>query len=47
MVFTERLGLEAARWDEKTNNATHHGGETILNGIEKTKMKNLLYNQEN
>lgn len=26
MVFKEWLGLEAARWAEKTNNAPHHGG---------------------
>lgn len=47
MVFKECVGLEAARWDEKTKNATHHGGEAMLNGIERTDMNDLLYNEEN
>lgn len=47
MVFKECLGLEAARWDEKTNNATHRGGESILNGFKKTGMNDVLSNEEN
>lgn len=46
MVFKECLGLEAARWAEKTSNPTHHGGDAVLAGIEKTEMNDLWYNEE-